>query len=210
VASGAPESLVDAVLAGDREAWAALWTLMEPKLQASLRRPGLLGRLARSDDDCRNIVLDVMEALSENGHARLAHFQRAHAENPQLAFWGWLDVVVRRRAIDYVRRQREFVDLRRRDDTDRTGAWLPAPVAVGSDSQLPGVRPPMTDRATAHQMMDFAGTDLTPEQRAALEQWVQGHGFAEIAVTLGLEDPRDAERRVRAALERLRRRFKDE
>ena len=202
-----PEAIVADVLAGVGPAWQELWTAIEPRLRVILRRPGLLGRLARNEDDVGNIVVDVLGALQENHHSRLRSFVEAKRENPALSFWSWLNVVARRRAIDYMRRQKEFIDRRREENASEKGAWQQV-IAVGSDSRLPGARPPLTDLGTARELLAYAGHELTPAQLAALERWLAGRNFDEIAADLALDGARAAERTVRAALERMRRHFR--
>jgi DNA-directed RNA polymerase specialized sigma24 family protein len=202
------EILVERALAHDPGAWQELWQAVEPRLYALIRRPRFLGRLSQSEDDCRNIVLDVLEALRASDHARLRRFVEARAKNPALPFFAWLTVVTKRLAVDYMRRQDGYEDLRKRPGASATGAWSPT-TALPPDSQLPGTRPAMTNRAAAAELLEYAGRDLPAPQRAALASWIEGGKFDEIAAGLGLPDADDAERLVRAALERLRRRFRD-
>jgi DNA-directed RNA polymerase specialized sigma24 family protein len=198
------EDLVALVLRGEVAAWTDLWRLLEPRLTALVRNPRLLGRLARRDDDVRNVVLEVMRKLHEDGHRRLTAFAEVRAKKPDLALMSWLAVLARRTAIDYLRGHGEYLDQRHLGGV--AGAWV-EPVTLPTDGKLPRKRPPITDLGTARQLLSYAGAHLPPEQRAALEAWVQGHGFAEIQRDLGLAAPKDAERLVRAALERLRRKF---
>jgi DNA-directed RNA polymerase specialized sigma24 family protein len=202
------QELIARAVAGDEAAWQALWREVEPALHAMLRRPRVLGRLARSEDDCRNIVVEVMARLRANGFARLARYEQARRDRPTLPFLGWLTVVARRVAVDYVRRHEAYVDRRHVRDATSPGAWREIG-ALPSDSQLSGGRPPVTSRGTAHEVYAYARAELPDDQRAALGAWLEGATFDEIAgdeVARGA--PRDAARRVRAALGSLRRRFR--
>jgi DNA-directed RNA polymerase specialized sigma24 family protein len=198
------EGLVRDVLAGDEAAWKRLWQAVEPRLYALLRRPHLLGRLSQSEDDCRNIVVEVMARLRADGYARLAQFAAARRASPALPFLGWLFVVAKRVAVDYLRAHETYVDRRHVDDASTPGAWRDLD-ALPADTQLPAARPPVTARGTAHELLAYADTDLPLEQRSALAAWLEGATFAEIADG---GDAKEAERRVRAALERIRRRFR--
>ncbi len=198
------DALVRETLAGHEGAWQRLWQAVEPTLYATLRRPNLLGRLSQSEDDCRNIVVEVMSRLRADDFARLGQYAEARRQNPALPFMGWLVVVAKRVAIDYLRAQETYIDRRHVKDASSPGAWRDI-VTLPGDSQLPGARPAITGLGTAREMLDFAGEDLPAEQRAALSAWLEGASFAEIA---GGGDPRDAEKRVRAALERIRRKFR--
>ncbi len=104
------DALVDRVLRGEEGAWQQLWLVLEPLVFAMLRRPRFLGRLAQREDDCRNIVVEVLAALREDDNARLRRFVVARET---VHSWssgrGWT-VVVKRMAIDYMRRHGEYVD----------------------------------------------------------------------------------------------------
>jgi DNA-directed RNA polymerase specialized sigma24 family protein len=198
------ETLVSRVIAGDPLAWKELWRTVEPRLDTMLRRARFLGPLAGNEDARRDIVLAVMDALQADGHGRLHRFAEARAENPALSFFAWLAVVARRLAIDSMRRRDGYIDRRAED---RGGEWVRSET-LPADSQLPGERPPFTNRVQARRVLDIAETLLGPEQHRALSAWSAGHGFDEIGGALGVSE-RHAERLVRAALERLRRRVRD-
>jgi hypothetical protein len=80
-------------------------------------------------------------------------------------------------------------------------------VTLPTDGKLPAHRPAVTDQGTARQLLEFAGASLPQQQKTAIELWAQSHGFDEIRAALSLPTARDAERLVRAGLERLRRQF---
>ena len=200
------QRLVTDTLAGDERAWQRLWQHVEPTLYATLRRPQVLGRLSQSEDDCRNIVVEVMSRLRANRFARLGQYVEARRNNPAVPFLGWLVVVAKRVAIDYMRGHETYVDRRHERDASSPGAWREIRT-LPSDSQLPGARPAMTGRGTAHELYAFASTDLPIDQRLALAAWLEGATFEDIAAG---GDPREAEKMVRAALVRLRRRFRED
>jgi DNA-directed RNA polymerase specialized sigma24 family protein len=199
------QGLVQQTLAGDPRAWQQLWQQVEPALFATLRRPQVLGRLSQSEDDCRNIVVEVMGRLRADGFARLGQYAEARRQNPAVPFLGWLVVVAKRVAIDYMRRHEAYVDRRREKGASSPGAWRDIG-ALPPDSQLPGGRPAVTGQGTAHALYAFA-RELPAEQRLALAAWLEGATFEEIAAG---GDPRQAEKLVRAALVRLRRRFRED
>ena len=200
------QSLIGQTLAGDEQAWHQLWQHVEPALVATLRRPAVLGRLSQSEDDCRNIVVEVMSRLRADRFARLAQYVEARRHNPAVPFMGWLVVVAKRVAIDYMRRHEAYVDRRHDKNASTPGAWRDIG-ALPADSQLPGARPGVTGQGTARKMYAFARTELPADQRLALAAWLEGATFEEIAAG---SDPRHAEKLVRAALVRLRRRFRED
>jgi len=197
-------ALVRRTIEGDEAAWQELWQAVEPKLYATLRRPNLLGRLSQSEDDCRNIVVDVMSRLRADGFARLGQYAAAQQSNPALPFMAWLVVVAKRVAVDYLRGHETYIDRRHVVDASSPGKWRDV-VTLPPDSQIPDGRPPaITGLGTAHELMAFAA-DLPDDQRTALTAWLEGASFGDIGKD---GDAKDGERRVRAALERIRRKFR--
>jgi hypothetical protein len=65
----------------------------------------------------------------------------------------------------------------------------------------------MTTKDAANRILEYARVHLPEEQIRALDGWLQGKDFEELAADLGLGDARSADRIVRAALARLRRQF---
>lgn len=201
------EALVRRAASGDEEGWQALWRRVEPKLVRIVSRPSFLARLGQREDDRRNVVLEVMARLRADGFRRLALYLEARADNPRLGFMTWLRVVAKRVGIDYLRGHPEYVDRRRQAGASAAGEWIET-ATLPSASRLGGERPPVTDLGTAQQLLRFADGAVSDTQRRALELWVQSEGYPEIARALGLADAAEAERTVRAAIERLRRRFR--
>lgn len=201
------ETLVVAAAAEDESAWHRLWAAVEPPLSRIIAQPRFLGRLGQREDDRRNIVVAVMARLRADHFGRLQMYLEARTANPRLHFMSWLRVVAKRVGIDYLRAHPDYV--RRHDENpSRPGVWVDAGTLPPA-SQLVGDRPPVTTRGTARQLLAYAAGAIPDDQRRALELWAQSESFDDIARTLGLSTGRDAERMVRAAIERLRRRFRD-
>lgn len=204
------ESLVESSAAGDEQAWQRLWVAVESRLTQIVAQPRFLGRLGQREDDRRNIVVEVLARLRANDFNRLRIYLDTRATNPSLKFMTWLRVVTKRVGIDYMRGHPDYIDRRR--DPDRgsaPGEWVEAGT-LPSGSKLHGERPPVTNRGTAQQLLRYAAGAIPETQRRALELWVQSETYDEIARTLALDDAAAAERMVRAAIERLRRRFRVE
>jgi DNA-directed RNA polymerase specialized sigma24 family protein len=202
------DALVAKVVAGDEAAWRRLWSALEPRLSTVLRRPSFLGRISDSEDDCRSVVVDVMERLRAEDFRRLRLYLVARQEQPGLSFVAWVLVVAKRAGIDYMRRHGDYVDRRREEGASSPGAWRVIETLL-VHSRTHGERPAMTDRAAAHEILAQA-RELPEGQRNALRGWLEGRTFAEIAEEQKLAGARDAEKAVRAALERLRRRHRAE
>jgi hypothetical protein len=62
---------------------------------------------------------------------------------------------------------------------------------------------------TARQILRYASGVCSDPQRRALEMWSEQASCEDIARELALPGPDDAERLVRAAVERLRRHFRE-
>jgi DNA-directed RNA polymerase specialized sigma24 family protein len=201
-----PDSLIAGACAGDEAAWQELWRWLDPQLDALVRRRRVLGRFSQRDDERRGLVLQVMGKLRQDGFRRLEMYRQERARNPALTLLGWLTVVTRNAAVDYLRAHPDY-----RADGPRTGAQRPGGLRellpLPSGSRGPGNRPPVTALGTAGELLAYARRELPERQRRALELWMAGHGAADIAEALGLGAP-EAERLVRAAVERLRRQFR--
>ena len=87
-------ALVDAVRAGDREAFGQLYALYAPMVHGIL-----LARVPYRDVD--DLVQEVF----------LAALKRLHSLRESAAFGGWLAMIARNRAVDYYRRARETEEL---------------------------------------------------------------------------------------------------
>lgn len=202
-----PESVIAAAARGDEVAWQSLWTSVEPPLLRIVAQPGFLGPLGQREDDRRNIVVAVMARLRADDFKRLHMYLEARRTNERLTFLSWLRVVAKRVGIDYLRAHPDWV-RRTEPEASTPGRWIDA-TELPPPSQVGGVRPPVTAHGTAHELLAYAAQAVTPAQLRALELWSASESFAEIAVALGLPGATDAERTVRAALERLRRHYRD-
>jgi len=204
------EVLVGRAAKGDSEAWRELWEHVEPWLDRVVANPRFLGRVGQRDDDRSNIVVEVMARLHADNFQRLKLYVDTRATSPNLKFKTWLRVVAKRVGIDYLRGHQSYIDRRR--DPDRgsaPGEWI-EPGTLPPQSKLGGERPPMTNRGTALELLRYAAGAVPEPQLSALELWTEGAGYDDIARQLELaEGSGGAERLVRAALERLRRRFRN-
>lgn len=201
------ERLVARAAASDAAAWQALWSTIEGPLSRIIAQPRFLGRLGQREDDRKNIVVAVMARLRAGENARLRQYLDARALNPRLRFLTWLRVVAKRVGIDYMRAHPDYV--RRHDENaSRPGVWID-PKTLPPASQIVGERPPVTNRGTARELLAYAAGVISGPQHKALELWAQSESFGDIATALGLGSASEAERMVRAVLERLRRRFRE-
>ena len=206
---GQLEALVSRAAAGDTAAWRALWEDVEPWLEKLVANPRFLGRVGQREDDRSNILIEVMARLHADGFHRLQLYVETRRTSPNLKFKTWLRVVAKRVGIDYLRGHQSYLD-RRRDPKRGTapGEWV-EPGTLPSQSKLPGERPPMTNRGTALELLRYASGAVPEPGLSALELWVQGASYDDIARELDASIGADgAEKLVRAAIERLRRKFR--
>jgi DNA-directed RNA polymerase specialized sigma24 family protein len=205
------EVLVARAADGDTGSWRALWEDVEPWLEKVVANPRFLGRVGQRDDDRSNIIVEVMARLHSDGFHRLKLYVETRRTSPQLKFKTWLRVVAKRVGIDYLRGHENYVDRRR--DPNRgsaPGQWV-EPGTLPSPSQLPGERPPMTNRGTALELLRYAAGAVPEPQLSALELWTEGASYEDISRELEIDGGADAaEKLVRAAIERLRRKFRTE
>jgi len=167
-----------------------------------------MAHLARRDDAHRDVVVAIMARLRDDRFHRLQLYLEARRKDPDLHFMRWLVVLAKRVAIDCLRADPDYVDRRRsRKASESPGIWI-EPELLPSDSVLSGGRPPMTNRVTARQILRYADNVRSDPQKRALEMWAEQASLDDIAAALELEGPEAAERMVRAAVERLRRRFR--
>jgi DNA-directed RNA polymerase specialized sigma24 family protein len=200
------DPLLARVCAGDEGAWQRLWNAVEPELDALIRRRRLLGPLSPRDDERRALTLLVMDRLRQDSFRRLKLYRDEKQRTASLSFQAWLTVVNKHLAVDYLRAHPDYVPAGPRRGSERVGAVIsPGPLPSGSHG--PGVRPPVTVRGTAGELMDYARRELPATQHRALELWMAGQATEDIAAVLGVSSLQ-VQRAVRPAVERLRRRFR--
>src|SRR5262249_54737735 len=157
----------------------------------------------------RDVIVAIMARLREGDFHRLHLYLEARRADPELTFMRWLTVVAKRVAIDCLRADPEYVDRRRsKDASEPPGVWIETE-ALPSDQDLSGGRPPMTNRVTARQILRYAAGVLSDAQHRALELWAGQASLEDIAGALSLDGAPAAERLVRAAVERLRRHYRE-
>ena len=203
------EALVARVVEEGEPPWGELWIAVEPMLMRLASSPRVSGKMSESEDDCRNVVVEVMARLRDDDFRRLRLYLERRAGNPDLSFEPWLRVVARRVTIDYMRGHGEYIDRRRsRNPKSAPGRWIERS-PLTSTSRLHGIRPAITNHTAAMTMLRYAYRELPADQLGALERWAGGASFADIADELELDNSDRARKLVRAALQKLRRAFRD-
>jgi DNA-directed RNA polymerase specialized sigma24 family protein len=196
--------LVERVLGGESSAWHELWHRVEPLVWGISGKWQVTGPLCKRTDDRRDIVLRVMERLREADFRRLRGFAASAGRGSDNAFRAWLLTLSARVAVDHVRAHPEHLDARGRRGTER---WAKL-VALDGIPELAEERD-LTRRTTALRLLERAREELSVQQLTALSIWLDGATTAVIAERLGLSDPSAGLRVLRAALKRLRDRYRD-
>jgi hypothetical protein len=199
---------VPRVVAGDAAAWNELVVRLEPLLLQLLRRSRTLGPMRHSVDDCRAVMISVLERLSKDDYRSLRLFQPWADANPGKDFGDWIRIVTVNIARDHVTAR--LGGAARSDDeapiNKRMLNTLASMLPADDDHRL-AFRPSMTNVQLARELLEYAARSLEPTQLRALGRWMDGASFDELARELGLASPRAADKLVRAALARLRRHF---
>jgi hypothetical protein len=201
---------VPRVVGGDQAAWRELAARLEPLLIQLLRRTRTLGPMRHNVDDCRAVMISVLERLRKDDYRSLRLFRSWVDAHPGKDFGDWIRIVTVNLARDHVSSR---LGAAERGDDDvplnkRMLNTLASLLPDGDDERL-AFRPHMTQVQLARELLEYAERALDPAQLRALRGWMDGASFADLAAEFGLASPRDADKLVRAALARLRRHFGD-
>jgi hypothetical protein len=202
---------VPQVVGGDASAWKEFVVRIEPLLVQLLRRSRTLGPMRHSVDDCRAVMISVLERLSKDSFRGLRLFAPWADVNPGKDFGDWIRIVTVNIARDHVSARLggaasagagDGEALLNKRMLNTLASLLPS-----DDDQRLAFQPAMTNVQTARELLEYAVRALESTQLRALRRWMDGASFDELAGELGLASPRDADKLVRAALARLRRHF---
>lgn len=154
--SGAVDELLLATAQGDREAFAAMFDAIAPKVVGVVRR--VVRDPSRSDEVAQEVLTEV--------------WQKAKRFDPERgSAMSWIMTIAHRRAVDAVRSTQAS-----RDREDRIGRRTTRPFDETSEQ--------VEDRAERGQLHDALGT-LTPLQRESIElAYFGGHTYREVAELL--------------------------
>jgi DNA-directed RNA polymerase specialized sigma24 family protein len=192
------EALVERSRGGDEGAWRALWLALAPLVEQVAGRWRVTGRLSRCPDGRRDIVVEVMGSLREDGFRLLAVMGERLACRDG-SFRRWLCTIARNAAICHVRAHPEYLGTA----PSGAGRWarhVPIP------AERPDERPSLIVQIEVRRILTRCPEILEPAQLDALCLWLRGDELAEIAVALELgEDAGAAKLLVRAAVKRIRR-----
>jgi len=198
---------VPRVVAGDVSAWKELVVQLEAHLMQLLRRSRTLGPLRHNVDDCRAVMISVLERLSKDDFRGLRLFQPWVEAHPGKDFGDWIRIVTVNIARDHVSARLGEAGRSGGSDVNKRMLNTLASLLPADDDHRLAFRPAMTDVQMARELLEYAARSLEATQLRALRRWMDGASHDELARELGLATPRDADKLVRAALARLRRHF---
>ena len=201
---------VPRVVVGDISAWQELVAQLEPLLLQLLRRSRALGPFRRNLDDCRAVMLNVLERLQKDDYRGLRLFQLWADANPGKDFGDWIRIVTTNVARDHVSSRLGSAGRGSDQPLNKRMLNTLASLLPADDDHRLAFQPLMTNVQLARELLEYAARSLDPVQFLALRRWIDGASFDELAAELRLASPRDADKLVRAALARLRRHFGDQ
>ncbi|HEY5959640.1 MAG TPA: hypothetical protein VIV60_23960 [Polyangiaceae bacterium] len=174
---------------GDRSALKDLIARLHEPWVTSIRSSWRLRESVDQEDDARNIALRLIGKFEEPSTLKSYVSWRARHVNKH--FRDWMNIVVVNTTRSYVKPSRNSI---------RNLIQMNAQPAQGS------IRPPFTDGYCAAQLKNAAGELLDVDQLAALNIWLEGGSFDDIATEAACSVSQ-AQRHVRAAIAKLRRKF---
>lgn len=208
-------SLADDVIVQGDDAWPPFWLSLSPHLERWVRQPNFLGRISQREDYCSDIVLITWEKLQQNDYSKVrAYFRReikSGADTSGGRFKSWMYRVFKNIGIDYMRSLPEYVRGGRHSAQATPASSSGKPVSevywqsiVTLQSEVLGIRDPVTMETTARRMLDFLDSSIPRRQAAAVELRDSGLGSEDIARELGLRDAGEAERVIARSHDRLK------
>ncbi len=192
---------------GETAAFNALIEHVYPFLLRSVQKNRSMGSLARKEDHVHNVMVALVDKLSDKGAKAALGFPMWLEENEGKTFEDWLRIVVSFTVKDYVRTVLGRSVARDPDLPSVKRLLNEFTSSPASDDVFGSNRPQLTVAQTARQMLDFAGSELPAEQSRALRLWLDDIDFGDIEDVMGLSEPDQARKLVRAAVATLRRRF---
>jgi hypothetical protein len=201
------DEILRRVLRGDDVAWMALFSHYGPIVEKIVRTNRSMGSYRGSEDDVRNVMAQVFGRLRRDDYHALRTFTAWRNKNSGKAFQDWLTIVT----VNVVRNYMSS----KLGPPSQNGENVKQLVntladALPLDSDELSIHPHITTKETAQRIIEFARDNLAEDQLAVLAAWLEGASLNDIASELRLADVRVADRLLRAALARLRRRFAEQ
>lgn len=200
------EPLVAKAIEHHEPAWHDFVERVFPGFEKIAGRFRNTGRLSSSEDERRNIAVEVVHRLRRDDFEvlkRLGEVFGVGNDNDDRG-WPWLCRVAQRKALNYARDHAENLGPDGPGGAPRFAELVELPEEV-EELLPPSVR--VVDRVEAHEVLAYAERELRPAQLAALRLHLLGDDEEAIAGALGLPDAHAAHQLWQAAVRRLRYQF---
>ena len=192
------------VLRGDEVAWMALFSHYGPFVDRIVRTNRSMGRYRGSEDDVRNVMALVFRRLRRDNYRALRTFPDWRHKNPTKVFRDWLTIVTVNVVRNYMSSKIGSINQHGESLKQLINTFAEA---LPLDGERLLAHPHITTKETAQRIIEYARDNLAKDQLLVLAAWLEGASLDDITSQLRLADVRMADRLLRAALARLRRRF---
>ena len=200
-------ALIEQIAQGSDLAFERLWRALEPTIDAAARNPRLMHKLADRPAERADCKQTVALKLRRVVPTFLAYREEKVQRGLSPSLVRWLGVIINNTVIDFRRKHPEY--QRALGDAERDRRWRSFVYLDSDDESGEGIRSDdhLTERdraltelsraRQARRMLTWAEENMPPAQLAALLRWLQA------------EESRQS-KQARAALRRLRERFRTE
>lgn len=223
------DPLVLGVVHGDRTAWFELTLHIEAFVELHVPRHWRMrkARIARSEDDVRDVLLATLERIDRDDFRSLRDYlQRKQEEVPDvrdatraaITFASWLAGVVEFAIRDHVRKRygrapsaRAGGSLQEQQPvlTKRSlHSWAVHP-SESQSGQYGSAAPGLSRLLTARSVLRYASEVFEPRELRFFERYLEHASFEELAQEFALASPELARAEARRLKERLRARFRE-
>lgn len=225
------DPLVLGVVRGDRAAWFQLtlyveaWVARVVPTHWRMRK----ARLARSEDDVRDVLLEVLERIDHDDFRALRQYLerkvarvpdvRDRASAAPLTFASWLSGLVDYAIRDHVRKRYGRGPGQQAEPSESEPAlpltltkrdlhsWAVHPTRVQS-GDFGGARPALSRVLTARSILRYAAEAFDARELQVFERYLEQASFDELAAEFALAGPEAARAEIRRLKERLRAHFR--
>jgi DNA-directed RNA polymerase specialized sigma24 family protein len=232
------DPLVLGVVRGDRAAWFQLTLYIEHWVSNQVPNHWRMrkARLSHSEDDVRDVLLEVLERVGDDDFRPLRQYldrkmqavpdvRSAADDAPQVTFASWLSGLVDYAIRDHVRKRYGRAPTPKAseppDETRDTPepqapsltkrdlhSWAVHPSASSSSAEFGGGNPAVTGVLTAHAILRYAAETFDERELGVFRRYLEQASFEELAQEFELEGKQAAEAEIRRLKERLRARFR--
>jgi hypothetical protein len=233
------DPLVLGVVRGDRAAWFQLTLYIEHWVSVQVPNHWRMrkARLSHSEDDVRDVLLEVLERVGDDDFRPLRQYLerkmqavpdvRATSDDaPQVTFASWLAGLVDYAIRDHVRKRYGRAPAPRASeappDSDQPPeaektpsltkrdmhSWAVHPAASSSSGEFGGGNPAVTGMLTAHAILRYAAETFDERELGVFRRYLEQASFDELSEEFQLGGKQAAEAEIRRLKERLRSRFR--